>query len=46
MVLTRLTIDTETPLSEDEKASIRSSYEILKDSFEILEDWMSDLLNS
>lgn len=44
--LTRLTIDTETPLSEDEKASIRSSYEILKDSFEILEDWMSDLLNS
>mgnify|MGYP000976363815 CR=1 FL=1 len=44
--LTRLTIDTETPLSDDEKDTIRSSYEILKDAFDTLEDWMSDLLDS
>ena len=44
--LTRLIIDTETPLSEDEKDTIRSSYEILKDAFDTLEDWMSDLLDS
>lgn len=43
--LVRISIDNDTPLSEDEIIVIRNNYETLKNSFEELEDWLLDILN-